>query len=619
MRDAPETINEIFMKSVEQYNSSRAFCHKINGCWTDVSHAEALKRVRAIALGLNALGVRKSEPVLLLSENRLEWILADLGTLLCGAVDVPLYHNSSTAQVEYIARDCMARVAFVSDAAQMEKLNAVRSKLPQLEKVITFTAPPSDDAAMLTLAELERRGEEVSRRDPALFDSLWQGRTAGDMATIIYTSGTTGMPKGVMLTHGNIATNVIATSKALGLAHSREIALSYLPFAHIFERNNLYDYLYSGASLYLAESLNTVAANLIEVRPTVLANVPRTFEKIYNGIVVTAASGSRARASLIHWCIAVGLRYAELTHRGAPVSLGLRAGYRLAYRVLFRRLHSRLGGRLRYLVSGGAPLSVDIAFLFLAARLPILQGYGLTETSPVICVNSPATNRIGTVGKPVSGVQVRIADDGEILARGPGITSGYFHREAETRAAFVDGWFRTGDLGHLDPDGYLVVTDRKKDLIKTSGGKYVAPLHVEGLILSSRFVSQVVVIGSGRRFPSALIVPNAEMIRSYAARKGIAAPDYSTLLKHPQIVDLIERQVDKYTQELPHYEKIKRIALIEREFSTEGGELTLTQKLRRQAVESKYKDVIEAIYEEEGSRIGEPDGTKTMEKTRLSP
>ena len=317
-----------------------------------------------------------------------------------------------------------------------------------------------------------------------------------------------------MLSHANIASNVMATHEALHLGNGTNIALSYLPFAHIFERNNIYGYLYGGISLYLAESLNTVASNLLEVRPTMMSHVPRMFEKIYRDIVVTAAAGSQARSSVIHWCIAVGMRYARLSHRGGSVSLGLRAAYALAYVIMFRRLRQRLGGRLRYLVSGGATLSTDIAYLFLAARLPILQGYGLTETSPVISVNPSNANRIGTVGKPIPGVQVRIAEDGEILARGPNVMCGYFRNEAETRASFTDDWFKTGDLGRLDDEGYLIVTDRKKDLIKTSGGKFVAPLQVESLILSSRFVSQVVVIGNSRRFPAALIVPNAEMIRS---------------------------------------------------------------------------------------------------------
>lgn len=613
MEGAPATISELFVQAVERFNGSRAFCHKHAGRWVDVSHQEALRRARNVAVGLHALGIRKSEPVLLLAENCLEWILADLGTLCCGAADVPLYQNSSPAQVEFIARETMARLAFVSDAQQLEKLEAVRGQLPNLERIVMFAEAPGSGIGprLTTLSELESRGEELARREPELFGSLCRKSGPGDLATIIYTSGTTGTPKGVMLSHANIVSNVIATHEALGIGMGTEIALSYLPFTHVFERNNVYGYLYAGISLCIAQSLNTVAADMVEVRPTIMANVPRMFEKIYQNIMVTASGGSALRSALIHWCVATGLRYAELSHRREQVGLGLRARQLLADRILFRHLRRRMGGRMRYLVSGGAPLSADIAYLFLAARLPVYQGYGLTETSPVVAVNPSKANRIGTVGKPVPGVQVRIAEDGEILVKGPGVMRGYFSREAETQAAFADGWFKTGDLGRLDPEGYLSVTGRKKDLIKTSGGKYVAPLHVESLILSSRFVSQAVVVGNERKFPSALIVPNAEMIKRYAALKGISAADYAGLLRHPQVIDLIERQVAKYTVSLPQYEKIKRIALLEREFSTEGGELTLTQKLRRQAVESKYRSLIDSMYEEDGLRLREPAGRTT--------
>ena len=612
MDQTPTTINEIVLQSAERFNSSRALCHKRDGCWVDVSHAEMLRRAKNVALGLYALGIRKSDLVLLLAENSLEWILADLGILFCGAADVPLYHNSAPAQVEFIGREAMTQVAFVSDEHQHAKLNAVRSQLPNLEKIIVFSGREGSagSGTLMTLADLERKGEELQQQKPPLFDSLARSASPDDLATVIYTSGTTGAPKGVMLTHGNIATNVIATHQTLQIPIGSEIALSYLPFTHIFERNIFYGYLYSGTSVCIAQSLNTVAQDLVEVRPTIMTNVPRIFEKIYENIVITAAKGSAIRSSLIHWCIATGMKSAELAGSCRPVGIGLRARHLLADRILFRHLRKRMGGRMRFLVSGGAPLSPDLAYLFFAARLPIFQGYGLTETSPVLTVNPSNANRIGTVGKMIPGVEVRIAGDGEIQVRGPGVTSGYFRREVETRAAFVDGWFKTGDLGRFDSEGYLIVTGRKKDLIKTSGGKYVAPLHVESLLLSSRFISQAVVIGNGRKFPSALIVPNAEMIRSYATLKGISAPAYADLLCHPAIVDLIDRQVAKCTAELPQYEKIKRFALLEREFSTEGGELTLTQKLRRQTVEEKYRSLIDSMYAEEGSQLRESEKRK---------
>ncbi len=450
----------------------------------------------------------------------------------------------------------------------------------------------------LTLCELEARGRALDSEQPGLREELASGVQPEDLATIIYTSGTTGEPKGVMLTHSNIVSNMVDTSERLDFS-DKDTVLSVLPLSHVFERVAMYMYIHHGASVYYAESLDKIGDNIREVRPTLMVAVPRLYEKVYARIKEKAAAGGRVKSALLAWAVGVGKRWARLRveHRRTPALLSLQ--YSLASKLVFSKWRAGVGGRVRIFISGGAALPDEIGYIFMGAGLPIVQGYGLTETSPVISAGSIEENRIGTVGRPIRNVEVRIAPDGEIEVRGPNVMLGYYNKPDATRAVFTDdGYFKTGDIGQLDADGFLRITDRKKELFKTSGGKYVAPQAVEACIKRSRFVNQVVLVGAGRKFPAALVVPNWEELKSYAAYKGIDASEPAELCRNERVLDLLQRQVDAQCEQLSQFERPKRVALIEREFTIEGGEMTPTLKIKRRVIDEKYRDVIERLYAE---------------------
>ncbi len=459
--------------------------------------------------------------------------------------------------------------------------------------------------SMVSVAqELTDKGRVLHGEQPDLYESLWRGVTPDNLATILYTSGSTGDPKGVMLTHKNLTANALNSARWLGLEGRHQLVLTYLPFTHIFERGVWYLYAHTGATIAYAESIDTVAKNLVEVRPAAMTSVPRMFEKIYARIVERGLVAGFPKRQIFLWSLGVGRAWAERRDRRRRIGFVLALEHKIADALVFKKWREALGGNISLFISGGAPLAPEIAYQFLAAGMPILQGYGLTETSPSVSCNTETRNRIGTVGPVIDGVSVRIAEDGEILVKGDTVMKGYYKRPDDNEYAFTsDGWLRTGDIGHIDSDGFLVITDRKKDLIKTSGGKYIAPQRLESLIKSSRFVSQVVVVGNARKFASALVVPNMELLRSYAEMKDIDYDDQNDLLSSPRIIDLIQRQVDKYTAELARFERVKRVALLEQEFTTESGDLTPTLKPRRSVIERKYADVIDRLYEEEGQSV----------------
>ena len=600
MGTEPNTLNELFNSAVDRYRESEFLRFKTAGEWRSLTFGEVARRVRELALGLKALGIERGDRVAIWSENRPEWNLADLAVLAIGAVDVPIYATQTHSQVEYILADSAARAIFVS-AAFAEDALEIKSRLPALEFVISLEeiAKP-----VVGVEELVDRGRAIYGEQPGLYESMWRAATKEDLATILYTSGSTGEPKGVMLTHKNLTANVVNTARWLQMEGRRELALTYLPFTHIFERAVWYLYAYTGATIAYAEGIDTVAKNLTEIHPTAMTSVPRMFEKIYARIIERGLSTGFPRRQIFLWALDVGRRWAERKDRGEPIGLWLNLQHGIADALVFKKWREAVGGNVRIFISGGAPLAPEIAYLFRAAGLPILQGYGLTETSPSVSCNTEKRNRIGTVGPIIDGVSVRIDADGEILVKGDNVMKGYYNRPDENEDAFTsDGWFRTGDIGHLDADAFLVITDRKKDLIKTSGGKYIAPQRLESLIKSSRFVSQVVVVGNARKFASALIVPNIELLRGYAQMKGIEYKDQSALLTNPRIIDLINRQVDKYTMELARFEKVKKVALLEHEFTTESGELTPTLKPRRSVIEKKYSSVIDRLYREETPNV----------------
>ena len=593
--DEPKTLLELFEQAVQKHNRSDALNYKSDGEWKAISSAEMLQRIRNVAAGLYSLGIRKGDRVAILSESRVEWTLADAGCLFAGVIDVPIYPTLTPSQVRYILNDSGARLLFI---AHQNKFNEVREAVescPAVEHLIFFETGNDHDPG-ITLLQLENYGEDLLKKQPELKDQLASEICSDDLATIIYTSGTTGEPKGVMLTHSNLVSNVIDSARHLSFNRD-DCVLSVLPLSHVLERVAMYMYIHHGMAVFYGESLEMIGQNLREVRPTIFVGVPRIFEKIYARVKEKSAEKGRLNVAILNWAVSVAKAHARLEVAHKPIPALLRLKHKLADKLIFERIRTAMGGRIRLLVSGGAALPEELGYIYIGAGLPIVQGYGLTETSPVITAGRLDDNRVGTVGKPIPNVEVRIAADGEIETRGPHVMRGYYNKPAETRAVMTDdGWFRTGDIGTLDKDGFLSITDRKKELFKTSGGKYIAPQPIEQMIKGSRFVNQVVLIGNGRKFASALIVPDWERVESYAELKGLNTKDRSELCRHPRVIDLFERQVAALTTELANYESVKKVALIENELTIEGGELTPTMKVKRRVVDEKYKNLIDSIY-----------------------
>jgi long-chain acyl-CoA synthetase len=606
----PTTLTEVFQHVARDHAKPDTLNFKQDGDWQEISSAEMLLRIGRIARGLYSLGVRRGDRVAILSESCPEWVLADGGCLFAGAIDVPIYPTLTPAQVRYILQDSEARVLFISHPAKLSEVIGVLRECPALEHVVVFHTSeagaakggpsPSSDADKLvqhSLAELETLGAEAEKQNSDAIFELTAPKP-DDLATIIYTSGTTGEPKGVMLTHANLVSNLIDCSEKFEFGKS-DVSLSVLPLSHIFERQAMYMYLHHGMSVFFAESLEQTGPNMREVHPTVFVGVPRIFEKIYARIKDKAAEKGRAKSALLNWAVEVGKAHARLVANHKKVSPVLALKNKLASSLVFTKWRQGMGGRIRIFVSGGAALSEEIGYIFSGAGLPIVQGYGLTETSPVITASTLEDNRIGTVGQPIRNVEVRLAADGEIETRGPNVMQGYWRKPEQTREVFTeDGWFKTGDIGKIDGDGFLTITDRKKELLKTSGGKYIAPQPIEQLIKGSRFVNQVVLLGNGRKFPAALIVPDWERLESYARLKGIDATTHEEFCRHPRIIDLFERQIAALTPDLAQYERVKRIVLLPHEMTIESGELTPTLKVKRRVIDEKYRDVIDRLYED---------------------
>ena len=591
----------------------------LRGCraegFTDYSTEAYFDAIRQLSLGLSNLGVRRGDRVALISESRPEWTMADFACLTAGGVTVPIYPTHSAAQVGYILADSGARVAIVSDATQAAKVSQVRANLPALEWVVVIDqgsspgapapepcTPPA--AATVSLEQVMRCGAARLHMEPSAateFEAHVASQRPQDLATIVYTSGTTGEPKGVMLTHANLLSNVVA-SRAMLEIFSHDTALSLLPLSHVFERMVFYRLMYEGATVAFAENLTTIARDLLNVRPTIMVGVPRVFEKFRATVQEKAEGGSALKRTLFRWAMGVGHEWAEHIVTDRRPSAWLRARRVVADRLVFHKIRARTGGRLRLVVSGSAALSRSVAEFFLAIGLRIIEGYGLTETSPVITVNPIHPVRLGTVGKPMPGLEIRIAEDGEILTRGPNVMAGYWGKPAETAAVIVDGWFHTGDIGYITDEGQLVITDRKKDLIVTSGGKNIAPQPIENLLRSDPLVTEAMLIGDNRNFVSALIVPNFARVEARAAMllpstgDAILGSSREELLQHPDVVGLYQNVVDRVNEGLGQFERIKRFALLPSEFAVEREELTPTMKVRRRVVESKWRHVIDGLY-----------------------
>jgi len=574
-----------------------------------VSSKELFESVRDASLGLSALGLRKGDRVAIISESRPEWLLTDLAVTAAGGVTVPVYPTLAAPQARYILSDSGARIAVVSTMEQLEKVQAVRHQLTAIEAVILMEGPAeAQSPSVLSFDALRERGHArmvaewgVARE----FRDAARAVAPDDLATIIYTSGTTGEPKGVMLTHGSLVANMMSGAEALDV-HEEDVGLSFLPLSHAFERMVCYVYLLRGVTLIFAESLETISRDVPVVKPTVFTGVPRVYEKMHARISQTGQSGSPAKSAIFRWAVNVAMARgrALLSGRRPAPLLALQSA--LADRLVFSKIRNGVGGRLRYLVSGSAPLGVGVAQFFHGLGLPIIEGYGLTETAPILTVNPPSAPRAGTVGKPVAGVELRIAADGEILARGPNLMTGYYNKPEATAAAIKDGWFHTGDIGSIDSEGYLAITDRKKDLLVTSGGKKIAPQPIENVLKQSPLIAEAVVLGDRRKFAAALIVPDFAALErrlrdlgrapQSTASDANAATEREQLVKRPDVVALYQEIVDGLNRELSQYERIKRVAILPREFTIASGELTPSLKVKRKVVEEKWREEIERIY-----------------------
>ena len=569
----------------------------------ELSSKEVFERIRDLSLGFRSLGISRGDRVAIVAESRPEWLLCDLAVLTAGAVTVPIYPTLSAAQARYILNDSGARLAIVSTKLQLEKIQEVRHLLSALEVVILIEAPtdapPPGSPSVLSLEEVERRGHGRMTGEwgaGRAFRDEARAIAREDLATIIYTSGTTGEPKGVMLTHGNLVSNMRAAADALDLSHD-DVALSFLPLSHAFERMVSYVYLFSGVTIVFAESFDTIARDIGRVRPTVLTGVPRVYEKLYTRITEAAASGG-AKAALFRWALTAGLARAKAVLRGKTAGPLTSMASALGDRLVFSAVRAKLGGRLRFVASGSAPLSANVVEFFHAIGIPIMEGYGLTETAPILTFNPLNALRVGTVGRAIPGVELRIADDGEILARGPNIMTGYFNKPEATAAALEGGWFHTGDIGHIDAEGYLTITDRKKDLLVTSGGKKIAPQPIEGVLKRSPLIAEAVLLGDRRKYAAALIVPEFSALERRLKDLGRPPGARKELIAREDVIALYQELIDALNRELSQYERIKRIALLPREFTVESGELTPTLKVKRKVVEEQWREQIESLYRE---------------------
>jgi long-chain acyl-CoA synthetase len=592
----PSTLAELCLRAIARHDKPDAVNEKRDGQWVRISASEFGRRVRHVALGLADLGIEAKDRVALISENRPEWSIADLAILSLGAVTVPIYTTQSIDQIQFILEDSGTRALLVSGGRVLKHARKGFAGLQQIEHVVVFDpqAAGAVDRAT-TLESVEVRGAAIEREDAAAFDRLLARGRGDELATIIYTSGTTGEPKGVMLTHDNFISNVLSITRGLPIEPT-DVSLSVLPLSHIFERTVFYVFCYMGVSVNYAASIEQVGEYLREVRPTIMTAVPRLFEKVYHRILKKGLSAGGLQSKIFARSLVIGQAYAELKDKGQRVPLSLQLRHAIADRLVFTKWRDAIGGRLRYFVSGGAPLSPTLSYSFLGAGINILQGYGMTETC-VVSANRPDDNRVGSIGKPFDGIEVVIAEDGEMLIRGPNVMRGYYGHPDSTLAAMNDGWFATGDVGHIDEAGHLFLTDRKKDLFKLSNGKYIAPQQLESLLKQSEFISQVVVVGASRKYPVALIVPDWEALKSSLRSAGeSAAGSHAELSAQPSAIKMVQKDVTTIAAHLADHERVRRVALLPEEFSIDSGELTPTLKVKRNVIDARYGDVIDELY-----------------------
>jgi long-chain acyl-CoA synthetase len=588
------TLVELFFHAVESVDSDDALRWREGPAdWRSISHATFLERVRRTGLGLESLGLERGQRVAILSENRPEWAQADFAALCVGITDIPVYDTLPANQVAYILNDAEIRLVFVSNEEQLAKVQEVWDEVPSLQRAVLFDGASDDDRVLTldALMELGREAEESGRGDG--FKERALKTEPEDIATMLYTSGTTGSPKGVLLSHNNIYSNVQAV-QTMFEASAEDTAVSFLPLSHILERMVDYWLFYNGVTIAYVHNIDLVADSLVEVQPTIAVSTPRLYEKVYDKVI----SQTGVKGKLVAWAARVASRWTEARLSGRSPGPGTSIQHAIADRLVFKKLRGRIGGKLRFFISGGAPLSLHVARFFYGANILILEGYGLTETSPVTNVNTEEDLKFGTVGKPVPGTEVRIADDGEILIRGPQVMQGYYNLpDATAEAIDVEGWFHTGDVGEIDEEGYLRITDRKKDLIVTAGGKNIAPQPIENRVKQSPFIDEAVMVGDRRPYAILLLVPNADKLEEWRSQQGIDETGES-LLRDSRVRAKLEEESLGNLEGFARFERPKKVALLSAEFTIESGVLTPTQKVKRRVVEDRYSDVIEGLYEE---------------------
>jgi long-chain acyl-CoA synthetase len=587
------TLPSRFLNAVDNLPNPRAQMVRRADGWESITSLEFLRRVGGLSTAFVELGVKPGDRVGLFSANRPEWHTADFAINGAGAITVPVYFNESSDRMTYILKHCGAKVVFVVGAPQLRKLLAVRASLPELEQIIF--ADGGADAPSECL-RYETLIASASATDISSYRMRASQVLPGQLASLIYTSGTTGEPKGVMLTHNNFCSNVHDVGYDFQLNPAEDVALSFLPLAHVYGRTLDYIYIFGGAALAYVETVEAIAQALLEVRPTITAAVPRFFEKIYARLVEQGSKNTGVKRMIFDWAMRVAEMSTQWRANQSRPKLAVSLQWKLADALVYRKIRAGMGGRLRLISSGGAPLSKELAEFFWAVGIPIYQGYGLTETSPIVSSNYP-NNRMGSSGKPIPNVQVRAAEDGEILVKGPCVMQGYYKNPEATREILSeDGWFRTGDIGYVDKDNYLFITDRKKDLLKTAAGKFVAPQPIENALKTSPYILNAMVVGDRRKFIVALLVPNAATVAAKAADQGIKFASNAELAAHPWVHALIDSEVKRLTVHLAQYETIKRFALLPEDFTFDNGSLTFTLKLKRRVVEQQYAAVIESLY-----------------------
>jgi len=598
------TLNELFLNAVAKHAKPDCFLFKSEGRYQGVSSPEALRKAAALASLLGRMHVERGDRVAILSENRVEWALADYALLGMGAIPVPIYTTLLEPDIEYILRDCGAKGIVLATQAQLAKVVNVRPHLPDLDFVLAMDCTNLEGTRAECFEGSIAMEMGLATHAVEEFTAKALAAKPSDVATLLYTSGTMGDPKGVILTHGNIVSNVLECAKLFNLTRA-DVCMSLLPLSHILERTLDFLCFWAGASIAYAENLEAMPQNLREARPTLMGVVPRVLEKIHDRVMEVVRNAPRARQRIFYWALEVGKQAYPYRLKGQRLPLGLRMKESAADAMIFSKVREQLGGRMRILASGAAPLARELAEFFYAMNLPVYEGYGLSETSPVISINYPGHVKLGTVGPLLGGIEVKFGAENhdpesgagrEILVKGPNISPGYYHLEEETRAAFEDGWFHTGDLGAMDEDGYLRITGRKKNLFKTSGGKYVCPEKLENLFQSHPYVRQVVVLGAGRKFVGALVAPVFERLEDHARAQGVSFQTREELVGHPQIQAFMQVQIDEAMRWLPPHEKIRQIVLLPRELTMNDGEVSATLKVKRRVVEEKYRDAIEEMF-----------------------